>query len=172
DTLNPPNIAASVHIYPPVSQCSNVACWDQYLAPIAASYPLIVGETGQTNCAHDRMDTVMDWMEAKEQHYLVWAWWTEPCSASAFYGLITSYTTGAPTPGYGQAYKDRLAALTQPPPPPPPSYTAVASVAPASIVQGGTVVITAQVTSATASTVVVDVEVHDPADHQVFQRYY
>ena len=172
DPLTPPNIAASVHIYPPGSQCSNVACWDQQLAPIAAQYPLIVGETGQTGCAHDRMDTVLDWMEAKEQHYLVWAWWTEPCNASAFYGLITNHLTGAPTPGYGQAYKDRLAAVSQPPPPPPPGYTTAASVAPASAAPGATVAITAQVTSATASNVVVDVEVHDPADNKVFQRYY
>jgi len=173
DPLDPPNIAASVHIYPPTSQCSSVACWDQQLAPIAAQYPLIAGETGQTGCAHDRMDTVMDWMEAKEQHYLVWAWWTEPCNAAAFYGLITDHLTGAPTPGYGQAYKDRLAAATQPPPPPPPpGYTTAASVTPASAAPGGTVPITAQVTSATASNVVVDVEVHDPADNKVFQRYY
>ena len=171
DTLNPPNIAASVHIYPGGSQCSDQACWDTQLTPIANNYPLIVGEMGQSSCAHDRIDTVVDWMEAKQQHYLVWAWWREPCNASAYYGLITDYLTGAPTPGYGQGYKDRLAALVGAPPV-PPSFTTSASVNPASAVQGQSVAITANVTSATASTIVVDVEVHDPAGNKVFQRYY
>ena len=170
DPLNPPNVAASVHIYPPGSQCSTVTCWNQQLAPIAAQYPIIVGETGQTNCANDRIDTVIDWMEARQQHYLVWAWWREPCNAAAYYGLITDYVTGAPSPGYGQGYKDRLAALTQPPP--TPSYTLTASVHPGSAAPGQSVAITANVTSATASNVVIDVEVHDPADNKVFQRYY
>ena len=81
DTMNPPNIAASVHIYPPGSQCSDVACWNQYLAPVASQFPLIAGETGQQGCAHDRMDTVLDWFEGKQQHYLAWVWWTEPCGS-------------------------------------------------------------------------------------------
>jgi hypothetical protein len=177
DALNPPNIAASVHIYPPGSQCSTVSCWDQYLAPIAARFPIIAGETGQTGCAHDRLDTVVNWFESKQQHYLVWAWWTEPCASSAWYGLITNYDTGAPSSGYGQGYKDRLATLvtgggggggggggT-------PSFTTGASVSPGSVAPGGTVNVTASVTSATALSAVVDVEIHDAADNQVYQWY-
>ncbi|MCC7371412.1 MAG: cellulase family glycosylhydrolase [Chloroflexi bacterium] len=119
DSLNPPNIAASVHIYPGGSQCSTVTCWDQQLAPIAAQYPIIAGEIGQSTCAHDRLDTVIDWFEAKGQHYLAWVWWTEPCGSSPYYGLITDHLTGAPSVGYGQGYKDRLAALVGAPAPTP-----------------------------------------------------
>jgi hypothetical protein len=178
DTLNPPNIAASVHIYPPSSQCSDVACWDQYLAPLVASYPLIAGEIGQQTCAHDRIDTVIDWLEGKQQHHLAWAWWTESCDGTPnamgevnYYGLITSYNTGAPTQGYGQGYKDRLAALVGAPPP-AASFTAAATVSPASVAPGGTVAITANVTSASGGTAVVDVEVHDAADTKIFQQYF
>jgi hypothetical protein len=174
DPLNPPNIAASVHIYPGGSQCSTVSCWNQYLAPIADHYPIVAGEIGQSNCAHDRLDTVIDWLESKQQHYLVWAWWTEPCGSSAYYGLITSYTTGAPTAGYGQGYKDRLAALVGAPGPGPgpnPLFTAGATISTGSVAPGGTASITASVTSATALAAVVDVEVHDAADNKIFQWY-
>ena len=167
DPLDPPNLAASVHIYPPGSQCSTPACWEQYLAPIAAGYPLIAGEIGQTGCAHDRIDGVIDWLESRKQHYLAWAWWTEPCNASPYYGLITDYATGAPSPGYGQGYKDRLAGLVQ-----PPGFSVSASAAPTTVAPGGSVAIQASVTSAAASRVVVDVEVHDAANRQVFQRYF
>jgi hypothetical protein len=114
DPLEPDNIAASVHIYPPGSQCSERACWEEILAPVAHTHPLIAGEIGQEGCAHDRLDAVIDWLESKEQHYLVWAWWTEPCGASPYYGLITDFVTGAPTRGYGEGYKERLDALFAP----------------------------------------------------------
>jgi hypothetical protein len=181
-----PNIAASVHIYPPGSQCSNVICWDQQLAPVAASYPLVAGEIGQSTCAHDRIDTVMDWLDSWQQHYIVWAWWREPCNAAAYYGLIADYLTGAPSVGYGQGYKDRLAGLSQQPTATPtrtptptatpggtaPSYTTGASVSPSSVAPGGSVAITANVTSATAGTVVVDIEVHNPSGAKIWQAYY
>ena len=180
DSLNPPNIAASVHIYPPTSQCSTVTCWNQQLAPIAAQYPIIAGETGQNTCAHDRLDTVIDWLESKQQHYLVWAWWTQGCNSGAYYGLISDYLTGAPTPGYGQGYKDRLAALVGAPGPigtatptaPTSGFSTSATVSPDSVGPGGTVAITANVTSASAGTFVVDVEVHDAAENKVYQQYF
>jgi hypothetical protein len=109
DPLN--NIAASMHIYPPGSQCSNQACWDTDVAPVVAQYPLIAGEIGQDSCGVDRINPVIDWLEGKGQHYLAWAWWTEPCGTQPYYGLITDANTGAPSAGYGQGYHDRLAAL-------------------------------------------------------------
>ncbi|MFN0074754.1 MAG: cellulase family glycosylhydrolase [Chloroflexota bacterium] len=167
DPLSPPNLAASTHIYPGFSWCPDLACWNQQLAPIAAAYPLIAGEMGQMSCAHNLIDGVIDWMESKQQHYLAWAWWTEPCGAPAYYGLITGYTTGAPSSGYGQGYRDRLVTLTQ-----PLSFIATASVAPASQIPGGMVGISAEVTSATNSVALVDVEVHDAQGQKVFQEYF
>jgi hypothetical protein len=43
---------------------------------------------------------------------------------------------------------------------------------PGSAAPGQTVAITANVTSATASNVVIDVEVHDPADHTIYHWYW
>lgn len=216
DPLGPANLAASVHIYPPYSQCSTVACWDQHLAPLVAQYPLVAGEVGQNTCAHDRIDPVLDWLESKQQHYAVHAWWTEPCGAAAYYGLITDYLTGAPSVGYGQGYKDRLATLVPEPvgtatatatlvatatptrtpsatstptpsrtptvtpratptsavtPTSAPAYVVSAGVAPAAARPGGSVGIAANVTSASAATLVVDVEVHDADEGVVFQAY-
>jgi endoglucanase len=154
------NLAASMHIYPPGSQCSNLACWDLEVAPIVAQYPLIAGEIGQDSCAVERINPVIDWLEGKNQHFLAWAWWAVPCApGNPTYGLITDYSTGAPTAGYGQGYKDRLAAVVAN----APGFTTSASVQPAGVAPGGTVTITATVTSATAVTVVVNVYVYDPA---------
>jgi hypothetical protein len=84
----------------------------------------VTGEIGQTGCAHDLTDGVIDWMEGKSQHYLVWAWWTTPCApGNPTYGLITNYGTGAPTLGYGEGYRNRLATLV-----PSPTPTATRSV--------------------------------------------
>jgi hypothetical protein len=124
DPLN--NLAASVHIYPPGSQCSDEPCWNAELAPVAAQYPVIAGEIGQDSCAIDRINPVINWLEGKGQHYLAWAWWEEPCaSGNPTYGLITNFSTGAPTSGYGSGYRDRLIALANASTPTPtPTRTA------------------------------------------------
>lgn len=123
DSLNPPNIAASTHIYPEGSWCREITCWNTQLAPVAAAYPLIIGEMGQTSCAHNLIDGVMDWADARQQHYLAWAWWTEPCGSPAYYGLISNHTTGAPRPGYGEGYRNRLLATAIPTSTPSPTPT-------------------------------------------------
>jgi hypothetical protein len=53
-----------------------------------------------------------------------------------------------------------------------PSFTTSAIVSPTSVARGSLVSILSLVTSATASTTVVDVEVYDPAGNKVFQKYY
>lgn len=113
DPLN--NLAASVHIYPGPggSQCSDSTCINDELGPVVQSYPLIAGEMGQSTCAVDLINPVIDWLEVKGQHYLAWQWAKVSCDGSdgLHYGLITDYSTGAPTAGYGQGYKDKLATL-------------------------------------------------------------
>lgn len=166
DPLN--NLAASIHIYPPGSQCSNQACWDVEVAPVAAQYPLIAGEIGQDSCGVDRINPVIDWLEGKQQHFLVWAWWVVPCApGNPTYGLLTNYN-GSPTAGYGQGYKDRLAALVNA----QPSFTTSASVLPATVAPGGTVAINASVTSATAFTGVVVIYEYDPGGNFYDQQYF
>jgi hypothetical protein len=134
--------------------------------PIAAQFPLIAGEIGQYGCQHDFIDQVIDWMESKGQSYMAWAWWTQPCASAPFHGLLTDYN-GTPSPGYGQGYRDRLAALTQ-----PPGFTTTASALPVSVARGNTVAITANVTSANAIGVLVEVVVRDPTHNQVHQQVF
>jgi Cellulase (glycosyl hydrolase family 5) len=164
------NLAASVHIYPGGSQCSDLACMDKELGPLVQSYPLIAGELGQGSCAVDRINPVIDWLETKSQHFLAWQWTTVSCVGS--HGLITDYSTGAPTAGYGQGYKDKLATLVNA----KPGFTTGADAVPippsATASPGGTVGITASLTSSTAVTVVVVLYVYTPSGTFLDQKYF
>lgn len=42
-------IAASAHLYN-FNYCNNRNCWESTLQPIAANYPLVIGEFGQNDC--------------------------------------------------------------------------------------------------------------------------
>ncbi len=142
DPLN--NLAASMHIYPGGSQCSDQPCWDADVAPVVAQYPLIAGEIGQSSCSTNLINPVVDWLEGKGQHYLAWAWWAEPCNVPSFYGLIIEHAGGTPSAGYGQGYKAILLARTQ-----QPSFQTSAAVQPGVFGPGSSVAISASVTSAT-----------------------
>src|SRR5206468_7133136 len=81
----------------------------------------------------------------------------------------------------GQTYYQNPVALGGGPPPatatatatvPAATYTSSATAAPTSVAPGQTVSITSMVTSSQASTVLVDVEVYDPASTKVFQQFW
>jgi hypothetical protein len=74
--------------------------------------------------------------------------------------------TRTPTPGTTATSTATAAATAQ------PSFTTSASVTPNSVAAGGTATITAAVTSATAMTALVDLEVYDPGGAKVFQQAY
>jgi Cellulase (glycosyl hydrolase family 5) len=171
DPLN--NLAASVHIYPGSSQCSDLSCINKELGPLVQSYPLIAGELGQGSCAVDLINPVIDWLESTSQHFLAWQWTTVSCDGSdgQYYGLITDYGTGAPTAGYGEGYKDDLARLVQS----EPRFTSSAHavpVPPATASPDGSVGITAHVTSSTAITVVVVLYIYTPDGNFLDQVYF
>jgi hypothetical protein len=65
-----------------------------------------------------------------------------------------------------------VAPTSAPTPAPAPSFTTTASVAAASVVPGGSLALTAFVTSATAMSALVDVEIYAPAGNQVYQVYF
>jgi len=62
---------------------------------------------GADNCDGSYMNTLMSWLDARQQSYLAWVWdtWGSGCSSMA---LINDYS-GSPT-SYGQIIKDHLAA--------------------------------------------------------------
>jgi len=99
------NLAASWHIYN-FSWCNAQTCWDGDAGPVALQVPLVLGELGQDNFAtsgNGFVDSLMDWMDARQGSYLAWVWdvWGSPLD------LITSYD-GTPTP-YGQTFRTRFA---------------------------------------------------------------
>ena len=99
DPLN--NVAASWHIYN-FSWCATQACWDSEAAPVAQQVPLVLGELGQDDRGNTFVDSLMNWMDARQGSYLAWVWdvWGSPLD------LIASYD-GTPTP-YGQTFKTRF----------------------------------------------------------------
>ena len=100
DPLN--NVAASWHIYN-FSWCTTSTCWDSEAAPVAQQVPLVLGELGQDDGGSVFVDSLMDWMDARQASYLAWVWdvWGQSLD------LITSYD-GTPTP-YGQTFRTRFA---------------------------------------------------------------
>ncbi len=100
------SLVASFHLYNGTI-CNNVSCWTSQVAPVAAKVPVITGELGQGNCAHDFIDTAMAWLDQEGIGYLGWAWNTYDCSS--FPSLISDYS-GTPT-AFGAGLKAHLIAL-------------------------------------------------------------
>jgi len=99
DPLN--NLAASWHVYN-FSWCHINSCWDGQAAPVAQRVPLVLGELGQNDRGRTFVDSLMDWMDARNGSYLAWTWdvW------GSVWDLIQSYD-GTPTT-YGAAFKARF----------------------------------------------------------------
>ncbi|XRQ14585.1 cellulase family glycosylhydrolase [Actinomadura welshii] len=97
------NLAASWHSYN-FNYCSDEACWDEQIAPVAAQVPLVAGEFGENTCAHGYVDALMAWLDAHGASYLGWTWNTWDCSSGP--SLISSYD-GTPTP-YGAGLRNHL----------------------------------------------------------------
>jgi hypothetical protein len=91
--------------------CNNAACWNQEIAPLAATTPVVTGEFGENDCSDSYSLGYMDWADAHGISYLGWAWdatdsgWS--CSAGP--ALIVNYA-GTPT-AYGVGLQSHLASL-------------------------------------------------------------
>jgi len=105
DPLN--NLAAFAHVYN-FNSCSNVACYDSQLAPVAAKVPLTLSEIGENDCGHGFVDTLMTWADAHQVGYLGWTWNNWDCSTGP--ALVTDWT-GTPTP-YGVGLRNRLGTVS------------------------------------------------------------
>lgn len=99
-------LAASTHIYS-FNPYNTTVDWVQNLLPIAASYPVVIGEFGD-DCAFTFAGSVVTFADQYGLSYLAWTW-------DAWGGcdnvLIADYT-GTPSNGYGQGYQSHLASLT------------------------------------------------------------
>jgi len=97
------NLAASWHSYNG-NYCNTSSCWDQQIAPVAASVPLIASEIGEGDCGHSYIDTLMTWLDSHAASYDAWTWNTWDCSAGP---SLISNLDGTPT-AYGAGYKAHL----------------------------------------------------------------
>lgn len=108
--VDPQNqLVASFHLYN-FSGCNTRSCWDNTVAPVAASVPVVTGEVGENDCAHGFIDAYMGWADGKGISYLGWTWnanggWT--CRGGPT--LISAYD-GTPT-NFGVGFHDHLAAI-------------------------------------------------------------
>jgi hypothetical protein len=95
------NIAAAWHIYNG-SWCAAKGCWNSTAAPVAQQVPLILGELGQDDGGSNFINSLMDWMDARNGSYLAWDWdvWGQPLD------VISDYD-GTPT-AYGATFKTRF----------------------------------------------------------------
>jgi hypothetical protein len=75
DPLN--QLIAEAHIYGK-NTCDTTTCFNNTLAPVAASVPLIFGETGETyddsDCGSSYISTFMNWADAHGVGYEAWTW--------------------------------------------------------------------------------------------------
>jgi hypothetical protein len=123
DSLN--NLAASWHSYAG-QVCAAQSCWDGYIAPVAASVPLIAGEIGENDCADGYVNALIPWLDWHNGSYLGWAWDTYDCSS--FPSLISSYD-GTPT-SYGLGIENHLQQLAGQPSTSTPTQTSTATLTP------------------------------------------
>jgi hypothetical protein len=106
-------LAASIHIYwdkpsrPDYSPCYASSCWDETLAPLAESVPIVVGEFGELDCGDSLYLPFLDFADQHGISYLGWAWFVGSCSKEP--SLISSYS-GTST-AYGIGYQQHLASL-------------------------------------------------------------
>jgi endoglucanase len=99
-------LIASFHLYN-FNSCMTAACWDSTIKPVAAVVPVVTGELGENDCAHDFIDTYMPWADAAGVSYLGWTWDTWDCKSGP--ALISGYD-GTPT-DFGAGFKAHLASL-------------------------------------------------------------
>jgi len=99
------NLAASWHSYD-TNICNNEACWVETVATTAAKVPVIVGESGESDCADTYVDALYNWLDNQTfvGHYLGWTWNTWGCSQGPC--LISDYS-GTATP-YGEGLLSHL----------------------------------------------------------------
>jgi hypothetical protein len=103
-------LIASAHIYNN-SSCTNQACWQGTLLPVARRMPVVTTELGEYDCAHGFIDRYMAWSDSAGVSYVAWSWLpgTDSVTCRIVAGLITDWS-GTPTP-YGAGFKTHLSSL-------------------------------------------------------------
>ncbi len=110
-------LVASWHVYN-FGSCVDETCWAANVEGVGHAAPILLGEIGETDCAHAFVDHLMGWADGQAYGigigYLAWTWDDWPgCNGPT---LIVDYS-GAPTT-YGQGVHDHyVSRFPQAPPP-------------------------------------------------------
>jgi hypothetical protein len=99
-------LVAAVHVFE-TNACGEETCWNNVIGSVARQVPVVASEIGQGRCAHDFIDSFMNWADSRGVSYLAWAWTVWECDNP---GLIEDYD-GTPTSTYGEGFRDHLAKL-------------------------------------------------------------
>jgi hypothetical protein len=121
DTLSPPNLAASWHVYDDQGGCtSDPAKTLATLCPatspglgaeavMAAGYPIVVGETGYYSCSGTVgalwFPIFLSWADTQGIGYVAWSW------SDGNNPQLLSNTTSFTPDAYGQVYKTYLGCI-------------------------------------------------------------
>jgi hypothetical protein len=103
-------LVASFHVYP-FNACNQSTCWDDDIAPLAESVPVVIGEVGTdwTPPYSDRMaGELMQWADDHQLGYLAWAWNTSGTGDA----LLTNYLGESTT--WGTDFKAHVAQIAIP----------------------------------------------------------
>jgi len=115
-------LVASFHNYQG-EVCETEACWNDTIAPLAESVPVVTGEFAEEGCPASSLgpetfdNRFMRWADEHGVSYLAWGWIVpEHLECGAEYALISSWS-GTPLAPNGVALKAHLEALAAGPPP-------------------------------------------------------
>jgi endoglucanase len=107
DPLN--QLMAEAHVYGKNS-CASTSCFNTNYAPVAASVPVVFGETGETyddsSCGSTNINAFMTWADSHNVGYEAWTWDTWGTCGS----LISDFN-GTPANAYGSYVKSHYANL-------------------------------------------------------------
>lgn len=116
------NIAAAWHIYD-FNECSDLPCWNDEAGTVAAEFPILATEIGQSDCTGESfLRPLMTFLDEQRSGYLAWSWnvLSSPCEPRMPRGddgrawpLITSYETPEPKSGYAQVFRDHVMGAMQ-----------------------------------------------------------
>jgi hypothetical protein len=134
DTLNPPNVAVSWHVYDDQAGCtSNIPTMLSTLcspspgrgaeAVMTAGYPIVVGETNYFRCGASPIwwRSFLSWCETQQIGHVAWSW--SDGNNPQLLQNTTSYTPNA----QGQTYKTFLSCISGKTLSPPASCTSIPS---------------------------------------------
>ena len=115
---NDTQLIAGFHNYL-VQRCRTIKCWDEEIAPLARTVPVLAAEFGQNDCGTPgHMNRFMDWADGQAIGYLAWAWWDLPVLGCRNFALVSDLD-GTPLAPAGTALHAHLASLPDDLPRPP-----------------------------------------------------